>query len=56
MSAVAPKRAYNMPTPSLDTSDLEALLKVLPTLSPKEQQEIFNDLADLRDFTDKREV
>jgi len=44
MSAVAPKRAYNMPTPSLDTSDLEALLKVLPTLSPKEQQEIFNDL------------
>ena len=33
-----------MPTPSLDTSDLEALLKVVPTLSPKEQQEIFNDL------------
>lgn len=44
MSAVAPKRAYNMPTPSLDTSDLEALLKIVPTLSPKEQQEIFNDL------------
>ena len=44
MSAVTPKRAYNMPTPSLDTSDLEALLKVVPTLSPKEQQEIFNDL------------
>ena len=49
MSAVAPKRAYNKSAtllPSLDIKDLEALLKVVPTLSHKEQQDILNDLED----------
>ena len=53
MSAVAPKRAYNMPTPSLDNTDLEQLLKVLPTLSPKEQQNILRDLEDYETLLSK---
>ena len=53
MSAVAPKRAYNMPKPSLDNTDLEQLLKVLPTLSPKEQQNILRDLEDYETLLSK---
>ena len=53
MSAVAPKRAYNMPKPSLDNTDLEQLLKVLPTLSPKEQQSILNDLENYETLLSK---